>query len=1468
MADERIELVASMKMDPSVQRVFDAIRDKFSSKSFGNSADASAYIKEMASSIARVREQQTQAERQASAERKQILKSEEAEFIQAIRRENQARAQQHALIKQMLKDETAVNKQKEKEIAANVAQERVARKYLESLERARVKEAAKERIQASKAEETAFIQAINRENKARSQQHALFKQMLKDEAAEYKRYLASLNITPNPKMYSAPIGPVRYGQQGTNPYYIIPPTPPGGGGTPTPSSGGGGPGANIVAGVGNAASAVWASLGKIYAVITAIKVAWYSIQWVTRGLTDLVKMGLDYIDTIKDAQYSIAGLVSSYGTVVDSTGKAVSQNERWNASLYISKKIIDDLIVNSLTKTKAPFDQLLRGLQEGFSPMLAAGIKNVSAFVVRFNQVMSTMRVKPIELGQEIRGLLQGDTSKNSRIAMALYAPWKNLGINVKKMIGELVSKGEFEDWFMKTTESMGKAGELMLGNLGSTVEKFKQKIQYAIGPSTAALYESLIGTLDDLSSSFVQVGKDGKVWINPDFAGNIKMIADAMGTLAEKAAEAVKSFAGTGGFVSTLRDFVSEFTRDPIIVTIKTVVEGALGGTVKDAVKRSFFGGLLDDRNAINLPDLTTKYTKMYAWLTGIKGWSEEHAADFWDLANRTKQQYSHVNMIGHDSRPRSVAWDLPPSIPAVADKYSLAIGPKMKSAAELKEEEKAEKKSKKDAEKHARDLATAAKVLTEATTKMRIELNTTIEAQLSAVTLSDAKGIDVSSHVMNIAEANKKAAEAQAQYNDEIDLLGSKNSIVQNFVATINAMRDAVESNTSAEFLQKFSNQLKDTAQFSESPLWKKYGNGAILWKNTQQERDIKEQAKAYAVELKQAIKTQAIFEDAIGGLIGSLVDGGTKFGEKAAAAFSKLSSEGTAKFMDDLFSKLAGVTATTWTEMDPTTHQNVQVEGYVNKYGNRSTNKQDVVNLGINHGSGKAVAGAISFAQVGLGAYQNGTTNAPGSIVGGAVGGAAAGFSIAGWQGAIVGAIVGGIAAAYGKQEARDKYKFASFRISSGTTYSSTNQNMNAEEVKGWVAEIQTTYETFYNGYVKLMTKIPNAVLPQITNIFSQFQDGPSANFLKHLDEWVHGTLPDVIMQKFHDGLEVAAKNFGMTKAKFEDMFTSFNNLDPQKTLELWTVTFAAMENFQKSMKFYTGVQLGGPAGVGRQRAVGKGGKYNLFESQRPELETEMDRSFAENLKESDKEIYKFSDSIKNLVGEDAIRAAQELSQMAVDRMETEKQFFRDLITLSRAVKEQTQTMVRDWTAEGFKNKDGTPDFMKQAEYWKAYGDDLLHSMSTAKTPQELEKLWAEYTDTISKVKDLQSQLGVNNAEWVRTWAIAAIQKGSDVMEAGIRRLGTSLDEVNNQFVQKVMPVINSFLGTVGTFTTSIGDINDRVNEFHDALDDANHSLINFKQLLDDIYNGGGLPVKGGGDKSASYGKAVVSNRYATK
>lgn len=239
-----------------------------------------------------------------------------------------------------------------------------------------------------------------------------------------------------------------------------------------------------------------------------------------------VQRGIEYASSLEDAQTSIASIIMATNKVSTAQGKTLQGAEAFNASLEISKNLMDEMQVLALEST-ATFDSLVQGVSGIIAPATKAGVslEKLPKFAVTAAQAMQTMKIPVEQMRTEIESLLSGNINK----AQDLLAT--NLGIT-GEMVKNWKAQGTLVQELEKRLMAFTLAGERVVNSWSGLKSNMSDALDYLSKVTGQGVFEGIKQSYRELLQLMLDTSS-GKPGISSEFenvAGLIRDIQDAIG--------------------------------------------------------------------------------------------------------------------------------------------------------------------------------------------------------------------------------------------------------------------------------------------------------------------------------------------------------------------------------------------------------------------------------------------------------------------------------------------------------------------------------------------------------------------------------------------------------------------------------------------------------------------------------------------------------------------------------------------------------------------------------------------------------------------------------------------------------------------------------------------------------------------------------------------------------------------------
>ena len=239
-----------------------------------------------------------------------------------------------------------------------------------------------------------------------------------------------------------------------------------------------------------------------------------------------VQRGIEYASSLEDAQTSIASIIMATNKVYTAQGKTLEGADAFNASLEISKNLMDEMQVLALEST-ATFNSLVQGVSGIIAPATKAGVslEKLPKFAVTAAQAMQTMKIPIEQMRTEIESLLSGNINK----AQDLLAT--NLGIT-GEMVRNWKEQGTLIQEIEKRLLAFALAGDRVVNSWSGLKSNMSDALDYLSKVTGQGVFEGIKQSYRELLQLMLDTSS-GKPGISAEFenvAGLIRDIQDAIG--------------------------------------------------------------------------------------------------------------------------------------------------------------------------------------------------------------------------------------------------------------------------------------------------------------------------------------------------------------------------------------------------------------------------------------------------------------------------------------------------------------------------------------------------------------------------------------------------------------------------------------------------------------------------------------------------------------------------------------------------------------------------------------------------------------------------------------------------------------------------------------------------------------------------------------------------------------------------
>ena len=466
---------------------------------------------------------------------------------------------------------------------------------------------------------------------------------------------------------------------------------------------------------------------------------------------------------------------------------------------------------------------------------------------------------------------------------------------------------------------------------------------------------------------------------------------------------------------------------------------------------------------------------------------------------------------------------------------------------------------------------------------------------------------------------------------------------------------------------------------------------------------------------------------------------------------------------------------------------------------------------------------IQGAMSGASAGL-------------AVGGAIGGAEAG-SMAGPIGALIGAFVGALIAALTESMPTiTTYAVPVISNGVGKLVDMAGEILtDPAQQSAWIHKINDTFDQFRNGYAEIFLSLPEDlkanVLPLLSKSLhdlatnglhtvafpSPYADprNPSDKFINAQDwesamnTWINTSMPTAMMESFKPALDQMFTSIGLTQDKFNEIWAKAEGMDPRIALQYLSDYASVVGTLHDLM-----TKIAQPVNVS-----GGGGLYS-------DLATRGNRSYADQLRDTDKQILSLGQNLQFLTGQSQIEAAKQLNQLIQQRYDQEKQMVQEIVNMVKGARE---TLASD--IFGLQLQGKTPQ--QQYALYQTHLTQLEGQLDRAPNAQAANQIYQQIRSTILSMAGLFPNSAAINT-WAQNELSTVFNDFSDIMN----RFGQQIDAANNDFQNSMQPIIDTMTTTVNQFGIDMTNASTSASAVDAAFTSAATSVLSFRDAIDSV------------------------------
>lgn len=259
-----------------------------------------------------------------------------------------------------------------------------------------------------------------------------------------------------------------------------------------------------------AASATSAFVSKVQTLAAAA----ISLKVIETIYDNTIKRGLELNEQFESMRLGIAATIAGASKDVDKNGNAITIKEKIEISNSEAIEAMEELKkVNR--ETIATLPQITEAYQATLAPARALGMtaKETVHFVKDTTNAAAAIGVPMSQLNQEIRAILEGDTSRNSRVNQILQIK--------EETIKAHAAAGDLAQFLQERLKDYAAFGEEIARSMKGVKSNIKDDLDNILAASTETMFERQKETLTNFEE-YLYVNKEGIASIGADISDTL----------------------------------------------------------------------------------------------------------------------------------------------------------------------------------------------------------------------------------------------------------------------------------------------------------------------------------------------------------------------------------------------------------------------------------------------------------------------------------------------------------------------------------------------------------------------------------------------------------------------------------------------------------------------------------------------------------------------------------------------------------------------------------------------------------------------------------------------------------------------------------------------------------------------------------------------------------------------------------
>ncbi len=307
---------------------------------------------------------------------------------------------------------------------------------------------------------------------------------------------------------------------------------------------------------------------------------------------NFVREGTQFNQTLETATLGIASLITAQAKLYDSNGTLITGTQALNVAMDLSERQMTKLRIAGL-QTAATTEQLVTAMQQGVGPGLRAGLglDEIRQLTISITQAAGAVGLPMHQLNEEVRSLLAGTITYNTRIA-------KTLGIT-NAMVSDWKQQGTLAENLQRRFDAFNVAGARAMENAAVLKSNLAEAFQVFAGDATRPFFDALkknglaaLNSLFDFDRGTISAAFQGIVDVARAIFGSLggllsRAIQSGLATVQRLSVYFDENREKVEGVITSAEELVRQMGR------VAGVVVSTLAGLIDMGIQSGFIEGL-----------------------------------------------------------------------------------------------------------------------------------------------------------------------------------------------------------------------------------------------------------------------------------------------------------------------------------------------------------------------------------------------------------------------------------------------------------------------------------------------------------------------------------------------------------------------------------------------------------------------------------------------------------------------------------------------------------------------------------------------------------------------------------------------------------------------------------------------------------------------------------------------------------